>query len=152
MRSWFDRLADSGRIKHGLADALYSAMRETLADKGYSLIVDAIGLLLPDAGKGDGVLRPEIEAEEMLMLSASVLPSVKVMIALIWVKRALNGASEHTAPSVVARRVAGQHAKPCDPGGLRGLAEANAVVANVVRLWRSGRRLLTLPALPLLWV
>jgi AcrR family transcriptional regulator len=67
LREWFDQLAAYGRIKHGLADALYSAMRETLSDEGYSSIVDAIGLLL-DAGKQAGSVRPDIDAEEMLLL------------------------------------------------------------------------------------
>jgi AcrR family transcriptional regulator len=67
LREWFDRLASYGRIKHGLADALYSAMRETLSDEGYSSIVDAIGLLL-DAAKRDGSVRSDVDAEEMLLL------------------------------------------------------------------------------------
>lgn len=67
MREWFDRLAAYGRIKHGLADALYSAMRETLSDEGYSSIVDAIGLLL-EAGRREGTVRPDVDPEEMLLL------------------------------------------------------------------------------------
>ena len=67
LREWFDELATYGRIKHGLADALYAAMRETLSDEGYSSIVDAIGLLL-DAGKREGSVRTDIDAEEMLLL------------------------------------------------------------------------------------
>lgn len=68
LREWFDQLAAYGRIKHGLADALYSVMRETLSDEGYSSIVDAIDLLL-DAGKKVGTVRPDIDAEEMLLLA-----------------------------------------------------------------------------------
>jgi AcrR family transcriptional regulator len=67
MRKWFDQLAAYGRIKHGLADALYSAMRETLSDEGYSSIVEAIGMLLA-AGKEQGEVRTDIDAEEMLLL------------------------------------------------------------------------------------
>jgi AcrR family transcriptional regulator len=67
LREWFDQLAAYGRIKHGLADALYSVMRETLSDEGYSSIVDAIDLLL-EAGKHAGTVRPDIDAEEMLLL------------------------------------------------------------------------------------
>lgn len=67
LREWFDQLAAYGRIKHGLADALYSVMRETLSGEGYASIVDAIGLLL-DAGKRAGTVRPDIDAEEMLLL------------------------------------------------------------------------------------
>lgn len=67
LREWFDQLAAYGRIKHGLAGALYSVMRETLAGEGYTSIVDAIALLL-DAGKKDGTVRSDIDAEEMLLL------------------------------------------------------------------------------------
>lgn len=67
LREWFDRLAAYGRIKHGLADALYAAMRATLSDEGYSSILEAIGLLL-DAGKKGGSVRADINAEEMLLL------------------------------------------------------------------------------------
>lgn len=67
VREWFDQLASYGRIKHGLADALYSVMRETLADEGYTSIVDVITLLL-DAGKQAGTVRHDIDAEEMLLL------------------------------------------------------------------------------------
>lgn len=67
LREWFDRLASYGRVKHGLAGALYSVMRETLADEGYASIVDAITLLL-NAGKQAGTVRQDIDAEEMLLL------------------------------------------------------------------------------------
>ena len=67
LREWFDQLAAYGRIKHGLANALYSVMRETLSSEGYSSIVDAIDLLL-DAGKEAGTVREDIDAEEMLLL------------------------------------------------------------------------------------
>lgn len=67
LREWFNQLAAYGRIKHGLADALYSVMRETLSNEGYSSIVDAIELLLT-AGKQAGTVRPDIDAEEMLLL------------------------------------------------------------------------------------
>ena len=67
VREWFDKLAVYGRIKHGLGDALYSAMRETLSEEGYSSIVDAIGLLL-EAGRREGTVRSDIDAEEMLLL------------------------------------------------------------------------------------
>jgi hypothetical protein len=48
LRLWFDRLASFGRIKHGLADAPIA--------------------LLPDAGKRDGAIRPDLGAQEVLLL------------------------------------------------------------------------------------
>jgi AcrR family transcriptional regulator len=67
IREWFDQLASYGRVKNGLAGALYSGMRETLAAEGFASIVDAITLLL-DAGKQAGTVRGDIDAEEMLLL------------------------------------------------------------------------------------
>jgi AcrR family transcriptional regulator len=67
LREWFDQLASYGRVKHGLGGALFSVMRETLADEGYAPIVQAITLLL-DAGKRAGTVRPDVDAEEMLLL------------------------------------------------------------------------------------
>lgn len=67
LREWFDQLATYGRLKHGLADALYSVMRETLSDEGYDSIVGAIDVLL-DAGKDAGTVRPDISGEDLLLL------------------------------------------------------------------------------------
>jgi AcrR family transcriptional regulator len=67
LRDWFAQLADYGRIKHGLGDALYAATREALAEEGYSSIVDAIAILLA-AGRAEGSVRLDIEAEDLLLL------------------------------------------------------------------------------------
>jgi AcrR family transcriptional regulator len=67
LRLWFDRLASYGRIKHGLAGALHTVTRAELADEGYGPVIGAITLLL-DAGKEQGAMRPDVDAEEVLLL------------------------------------------------------------------------------------
>ena len=67
LRTWFDRLAAYGRIKHGLAQAAEAATRADLSHEYYPRVITAITLLL-DAGKADGVLRPDVDADEVLLL------------------------------------------------------------------------------------
>lgn len=67
LRLWFDRLASYGRIKHGLAGALHTATRAELEGEGYGPVVGAIALLV-EAGQRAGVVRPDLEAEEVLLL------------------------------------------------------------------------------------
>ncbi|MDI5962155.1 TetR/AcrR family transcriptional regulator [Streptantibioticus silvisoli] len=67
LRRWFDRLAAYGRIKHGLAGALHTVTRAQLGDEGYGPVVAAIALLL-DAGRAEGSIRPDVDAEEVLLL------------------------------------------------------------------------------------
>lgn len=67
LRLWLDRLAAYGRVKHGLADALHAATRADLASEHYGPVVDAMTLLL-DAGKAVGELRPDIDADDLLVL------------------------------------------------------------------------------------
>ncbi|WP_354568846.1 TetR family transcriptional regulator [Glaciihabitans sp. UYNi722] len=67
LREWFTQLAAYGRIKHGLGEALYSATRQTLSDEGYASILQAIDALL-DAGKRDGTVRTDIDAQDLLLL------------------------------------------------------------------------------------
>lgn len=67
LRLWCDRLAAYGRIKHGLAGALHTVMRAELADEGYGPVLGAITLLL-NACKEAGVTRPDVDAEEVLLL------------------------------------------------------------------------------------
>jgi AcrR family transcriptional regulator len=67
LRLWFDRLARYGRIKHGLASALHTAMRTELANEGYGPVVSAIGTLLR-AGAREGSLRDDIAPEEVLLM------------------------------------------------------------------------------------
>ncbi|WP_213815400.1 TetR/AcrR family transcriptional regulator [Glaciihabitans sp. dw_435] len=67
LRLWFDKLAEYGRIKQGLAGALHSVMRQQLSDEGYDSTTGAIALLL-DAGKATGQIRSDIDEEEVLLL------------------------------------------------------------------------------------
>lgn len=67
LRLWIERLAAYGRIKHSLADAMQAATRADLAGEHYGQVITAITLLL-DAGKGSGDLRPDIDADELLLL------------------------------------------------------------------------------------
>jgi AcrR family transcriptional regulator len=67
LRMWFDRLASYGRIKHGVAQAVEAATRADLSSEYYDQVIDAITLLL-DAGQRAGVLRPDVDAEEVLLL------------------------------------------------------------------------------------
>ena len=67
LRIWFDRLAVYGRIKHGLSGALYAVTRAELAGEGYGPVVNAIALLL-DACKEANAVRPDVDAEDVLLL------------------------------------------------------------------------------------
>lgn len=67
LRLWFGRLASYGRIKHGLAQILDAVTSADLAGETYGPVVDAITLLL-DAGKEAGTIRPDVDADEVLLL------------------------------------------------------------------------------------
>lgn len=67
LRLWFDRLAYHGRIKHGLAGALHAVTRAELANEHYGPVLGAIALLL-HACQEAGAVRPDIDAEEVLLL------------------------------------------------------------------------------------
>jgi AcrR family transcriptional regulator len=67
LRLWFDRLASYGRVKHGLADAFEAATRADLSSEYYGQVADAITLLL-SAGQQAGEVRPDVDADEILLL------------------------------------------------------------------------------------
>ncbi|WP_215541749.1 TetR/AcrR family transcriptional regulator [Amycolatopsis sp. CA-230715] len=67
LRRWFDRLAAYGRIKHGVAQAVEAATRADLSTTYYREVADVITLLL-DAGKADGTVRQDVDADEVLLL------------------------------------------------------------------------------------
>jgi AcrR family transcriptional regulator len=67
LRLWFDRLASYGRIKHGVARAVEAATRADLSGEYYDEVVATITLLL-DACKATGDVRPDVDAEEVLLL------------------------------------------------------------------------------------
>jgi AcrR family transcriptional regulator len=67
LRRWFGRLASYGRIKHGVAQAVEAATRADLSSAYYRPVTDAITLLLA-AGQAAGQIRPDIDADEVLLL------------------------------------------------------------------------------------
>ena len=67
LRLWFDRLASYGRVKHGLADAFEAATRADLSGEYYGQVTGAIKLLL-DAAQQAGAVRPDVDADEVLLL------------------------------------------------------------------------------------
>jgi AcrR family transcriptional regulator len=67
LRRWFGRLASYGRIKHGVAEAVEAATRADLSSEYYGPVTGAITLLL-DAGQAAGEIRPDVDADEVLLL------------------------------------------------------------------------------------
>ena len=67
LRSWLDRLAGYGRIKHGAAEAVRAATRADLSAQYYAETLAVIGTLL-GAGQAAGALRADADAEEVLLL------------------------------------------------------------------------------------
>jgi len=67
LRLWLQRLADYGRLKHGLAGALHTVTRAKLASEGHGPVVAAIALLLQTAQQA-GTVRRDVDAEEVLLL------------------------------------------------------------------------------------
>jgi len=64
---WLDRLAAFGQVKHGLPGVLHAATRADLSGEYYGPVIGAIGTLLR-AGQAAGTIRPDVEAEEVLLL------------------------------------------------------------------------------------
>ncbi|ELP62181.1 TetR/AcrR family transcriptional regulator [Streptomyces turgidiscabies] len=73
LREWMDRLAYFAMAKAGLSDALRQATRATGGPErpGYSLVTDAIGLLL-DANHESGTIRPGTTVDDFLLAIAGV--------------------------------------------------------------------------------
>nr|WP_211110520.1 TetR/AcrR family transcriptional regulator [Acuticoccus mangrovi] len=68
-RLWCDRLASYGRVKHGLTDVLHSAAAAPVHAEVYGPMVGAVGHLVT-ACQAVGAFRPDIEAEDVLLLLA----------------------------------------------------------------------------------
>jgi AcrR family transcriptional regulator len=68
LRRWLDRLAAYGRIKHATAQAIEAVTRADLSNEYYDEVMAAITRLL-DAGKSSGDVRPDVDAEEILLLT-----------------------------------------------------------------------------------
>jgi AcrR family transcriptional regulator len=67
LRRWLGRLGSYGRIKHGVAEAVEAATRADLSSEYYGPVTGAITLLL-DAGQAAGEIRPDVDADEVLLL------------------------------------------------------------------------------------
>lgn len=67
LRLWLDRLAAYGRVKASVAEALHAVMTDSVHGETYGPMVDAIDQLLK-AGQKAGVLRPGLDAEDLLWL------------------------------------------------------------------------------------
>jgi len=63
LRLWCDRLADTGQLKHGLADVLAT----TREDEHAAPVMGAIALLL-QAGQRAGSVRPDLDPYDVLLL------------------------------------------------------------------------------------
>ncbi|MDT3445066.1 MULTISPECIES: TetR/AcrR family transcriptional regulator [unclassified Pseudofrankia] len=67
LAAWLSQLAEYGRIKKGLSDAMHAAMREQFAGEEHYPDLAPIDLIL-DAGKADGSIRGDVSGEDVLLL------------------------------------------------------------------------------------
>jgi len=67
LAEWLGRLADYGRLKKGLSDAMHTAMRDRLAGEGGHPVTEPIDLLV-NAGRADGSIRPDVSGEDVFLL------------------------------------------------------------------------------------
>jgi AcrR family transcriptional regulator len=67
LRLWLARLADFGRVKHGLPRVLHAATRADLSGEYYGPVIDAIAALL-SAGQAAGTIRADVTAADLLLL------------------------------------------------------------------------------------
>lgn len=66
-RSWCDRLAEYGRMKHGLAEVLHTTITDRDYEETYWPMVGAIDQLLK-AGAAAGAFRASVDAEDVLLV------------------------------------------------------------------------------------
>ena len=106
-RLWCDRLAQLGRVKHGIADMLHAATSDQDLQETYWPMLDAVRALM-NACEAAGEIRPGANAEDFLMLLGflwKIPPTpagearVKRLVALAF--RGL-GAEDAPAPEVVS--------------------------------------------------
>jgi AcrR family transcriptional regulator len=64
---WFDRVADYARVKRGVFAAVEAGVWKDLSAHSLGPIGEAIGLLLA-AGHDSGVIRPGVDAEDVITL------------------------------------------------------------------------------------
>jgi AcrR family transcriptional regulator len=66
-RLWCDRLAQLGRVKHGISDTLHAAISDQELKETYWPMLDAVRTLM-NACEASGEIRPDANAEDFLML------------------------------------------------------------------------------------
>ena len=66
-RLWCERLAEFGRMKHGVADLLHAVMSDRDVHETYGPMVGAVRRLM-DACEGSGDIRPGANPEDFLLL------------------------------------------------------------------------------------
>lgn len=71
IRGWCDRVAEFGRIKHGVADLLRAALSDRDSQETYRLMLGAMTQLLA-AGQSTGDIRPDADPEDVLILLAGL--------------------------------------------------------------------------------
>ncbi len=69
LRLWFDRLAYYGQMKYGVAEVIHAGSSQGAEREAYELIIEALRTLL-DAGARAGVLRPNLDADDVLLMVA----------------------------------------------------------------------------------
>lgn len=72
LRLWFDRFAQVGDVKHGIADTLRAAVSDPDVQDSYLSLVDAVGRLM-GACEEAGAISPGVYGEDVLVLLSSVL-------------------------------------------------------------------------------
>ena len=68
LRRWLDRVAQYGQLKHGVAEIIHSAV-DNREQEAWALVTGAIKCLL-DAGTAAGLVRPDIDPDDFLLLIA----------------------------------------------------------------------------------
>ncbi|MDR1427531.1 MAG: TetR/AcrR family transcriptional regulator, partial [Bifidobacteriaceae bacterium] len=71
LRVWFRRLAGYVRIKHGLGEALSTAVVQAAVDEAYAPVTAAVALLLK-AAEGEGAIRPGVDPADLLLLMGAL--------------------------------------------------------------------------------
>jgi AcrR family transcriptional regulator len=71
LRSWTTELVGYMRMKHGLGDAISPGASQSVTEQTYGPVIAAITRLL-DAGKRDGSIRADAEAEDVLLLTGAL--------------------------------------------------------------------------------
>ena len=64
---WLDQLADYGRLKRGLSDAMHALIRETSAGEGQFPNLEPFDLLV-DACQAEGSIRPDVSGYDLMLL------------------------------------------------------------------------------------